>query len=149
MCKQIICDFLPVEYQAFFRPSKASSLRMKDLGFTNSLAAINGSITDLSLQQKQTVAKCMIGLRHHFTRNTSQQFSQNCRKLKPVKFSYRFVLYITHDNMFAYLDHTCINECFAEAFDQPLRSQPREFFITCPGCNKIKDVSHMSLLSQS
>ena len=145
MCKQIVCEFLPVEYQAFFKPSKASSLRMKDLGFTNSLAAINGNITDLSLQQKQTVAKCIVGLRHRFTRITSVQFSQNCLKLKPVKFSYRFVLDITHNNMFAYLDPNCINECFAEVFDQPLRSQPRDFHLTCPDCKKIKDVSHMSL----
>ena len=34
---------------------------------------------------------------------------------------------------------------FSQVFDQPLRSQPREFDIACPICKCIKDVSNMCL----
>ena len=136
---------MPSESQAFFKSFKASQLRLKDIGYTNSVSAIVGNVTGLSVQQKQTITRCLVGLRHKFTRNSSELFRQNSLKLKPVKFSYRSVLDIEYNSMFAYLDISCINDSFSEVFDQPLRSQPSECFIACPICKTIKDVAHMYL----
>ena len=62
-----------------------------------------------------------------------------------MKISYRNVFDISPTSTFAYLDLSCIDACFSEVFDQPLRNQPQEYHIVCPMCKGLKEVAQMSL----
>ena len=100
----IIHMYMPNESQQFFVPSKAAHLSFQSIGYTNYVAAMAGNISGLSGEQKQIVAKTLIGLRHTFTRNSSILFHQGNLKLKGLKFSFRESLDIVYNSRFARLD---------------------------------------------
>ena len=143
--KRVIQVFLPEESQLFFKPSKAPIPRLKSLGFSNYTAAMCGSITGLTQEQKQCLAKCIVSLRHTFSRKSSEAWQAGELMLRPVKISYRAALSFTHSKLFAKHDPKLNHDFFENLADKPTLKQPKSFKLVCPACKVIKEVAHIGL----
>ena len=66
--RRLISNFLPEESQIFFKPSKAGQPRLRSIEYSNACAAMCGTVTNLTSEQKQAVSKAFVGFRHTFTR---------------------------------------------------------------------------------
>ena len=139
---------LPDESLSFFKPSKAAELRLEPLGFSNYSAAMCGTISNLTLEQTSILAKCLIGFRHSFTRNSTKLFHDGVLRLRPVKLSLRSPLNITHNSKFAFLDLPTVVSILSQLADEPVACQPSTFDILCPKCGALKEAAHIGLRFQ-
>ena len=71
-----------------FKPSKFPENRLRAIGYTNHVACIAG-LPALSTDRAKHVAKCLVALRHTFTRNSGKLFEDNQLELTTRKVSYR------------------------------------------------------------
>ena len=147
--RSVINLSLPEESLSFFEPSKATELRLKPLGFSNYAAAMSGTITNLTLEQQQALAKCLVGFRHSFTRNSTRLFQDGILKLRPIKLSLRQPLNIVHNAKFAFLDLATVVGVLSDLADDPVAEQPATFNIVCQECHTPKQAAHTGLRNHS
>ena len=146
--RSVIQLSLPEESQSFFKPSKASKLRLAPLSFSNYSAAICGNVTNLGDDQASILAKALVGFRHAFTRNSTKLFHDGLLRLRPVKMSLRGSLSVVRDSSFAHLDLNTVVEVLSQLADEPCQAQPESFDILCPACQIPKDAAHIVMRPQ-
>ena len=145
--RYVVAVFLATESLDFFKPSRATTLRLKELGFTNSVAALAGNISNLTEPQGSAIARTLVGLRHTFTTNSIKLFSQGLLTLKPIRLSQRSAVQLRGgDTDFPQLDLESISEFFITELAAADVQQPENLFLVCSVCNTPKDVAKLSLL---
>ena len=122
-------------------------MRLRDIGYSNHTPCIVGLPTMTNEESKHLV-KCLVGLRHKFTRNSTTLWDQGLLELARRKLSLRGSIpdpWTSRCNLFSEFDNDRVGQRLARV-SVPAAPNPTEVSLKCPVCLHMQDCTHTSLV---
>ena len=145
--RRVITHCLNPFSHVFFKPSKIPHLRLRAIGYSNHTPCIGG-LPVLSHDQNSFLVRCLVALRHSFTRNFTILWEQDQLELVSRKLSLRGSppdIWTSRCSLFSAFDNVRVGERL-EAVASPLVPNSAELWLKCPICLHVQNCTHTTLV---
>ena len=133
----------------FFKPSKYPHLRLRAIGFSNHTSCI-GALPTLTQEENSHLVKCLVGLRHKFTRNSTTLWAQDQFELPARRLSLRGAIpdfWLSKCSLFSAFDNARVAERLAgNGSDLPAAPNSADIWLNCPVGLHIQDCTNTTLV---